>query len=96
LVFGQEDVSQTIKSFIEFQGKVKPKLVIKGGAILGDPNPLDSKSIEAIGSLPPKEILLAQIAGYLVSTPTQVVQTINQLIGGIGELAVKVAEKQDK
>ena len=94
LVLGQDDASQTIKTFIEFQKKLKTKLILKGGVLAGDKNPLNAKSLEAIGELPPKEIILAQIAGYLVSTPTSIVQGINQIIGGIGELAVKVAEKQ--
>ncbi len=96
LVLGQEDASQAIKTFMEFQGKVKPKLTLKGGVLSGDGTPLDAASLEAIGNLPPKEILLAQIAGSLTATPSQIVQTINQIIGGIGELAVKVAEKQGK
>lgn len=96
LVLGQDDASQAIKSFMEFQGKVKPKLALKGGVLSGDGKPLDAASIEAIGNLPPREMILAQIAGLLTSTPTQIVQTINQVIGGIGQLAVKVAEKQGK
>lgn len=96
LVLGREDAPKTIKTFLDFQTKVKPKLALKGGVIAGDESALDAASLEAIGSLPPKEVILAQIAGYLVSTPTQVVQSINQIIGGIGQLAVKVAEKTQK
>jgi large subunit ribosomal protein L10 len=95
LVLGEDDASQAIKTFMEFQGKVKPKLALKGGVLAEDGSPLDAKSIEAIGNLPPKEVILAQIAGALTSTPSQIVQTINQVIGGIGELAIKVAEKQN-
>lgn len=97
LVLGEgSDVSQPIKTFLEFQSKVKPKLVLKGGVIVGDKSSLDGKSIEAIGNLPPKEVMLGQIAGALTATPSQVVQTINQIIGGIGELAVQIAEKNQK
>jgi len=95
LVLGEGDVSKPIKTFLEFQKKVK-KLPIRGGVIAGDKSPLDGKSIEEIGNLPSKEVLLGQIAGALTSTPSQMVQTINQIIGGIGELAVQIAEKNQK
>lgn len=96
LVLGQDDAPKAIKSFLDIQRGLKPKLTLKGGVLAGDGSALDGSAIEAIGNLPPKEVILAQIAGYLVSTPTQIVQTIDQVIGGIGQLAVKVAEKNQK
>ncbi|MDX1920563.1 MAG: 50S ribosomal protein L10 [Candidatus Caenarcaniphilales bacterium] len=96
LVFGKDEAPATIKAFLEQQKKLDPKLSLKGGVIAGDPNALDGKSIRAIGELPPKEVLLAQIAGALTSCPQTIVQSINQTISSIGELAVKVAEKNGK
>jgi large subunit ribosomal protein L10 len=96
LVFGKDEASKSIKDFIDFSSKVKPKLALKGGVIAGDAKALSGSDLQAIGNLPPKEVLFAQIAGSLTATPTQLVQTINQIIGGIGQLAVKVAEKNAK
>lgn len=96
LVLGKNDVSEAIKSLQSFQEKVKTKLIVKGGAMPDSEKPLSAKEVEAIGKLPPKEILLGQIAGALTATPSSIVNAINQVIGGIGELAVKVAEKQNK
>jgi large subunit ribosomal protein L10 len=97
LIFGEgEDVAQPIKAFLEYQKQVTPKLAIKGGAMPGEASPLDPKAIEAIGKLPPKEVILGQIAGSLTATPSQIVQTINSLIGDIGQLAEKIAEKNGK
>jgi len=79
---------------MEFQKTVKPKLTIKGGVLAGDGKALEAKDIEAIGNLPPREVLLAQIAGLLVSAPSGFVQSINQIISSLGELSVKVAEKK--
>lgn len=93
LVFGKDEAPASIKAFLEQQKKLDPKLSLKGGVISGDPNALDGLSIRAIGELPPKEVLLAQIAGALTSCPQTIAQAINQTISSIGELAVKVAEK---
>ncbi len=96
LVIGKNDASEAIKGFQKFQDSIKPKLILKGGVLPDDGKALDANSIEAIGKLPSKEVLLAQIAYSLTAVPATVAQSINQIIGNIGELAVKVAEKQNK
>lgn len=94
LVIGKEDPSQLIKSFQEFQKTMdEGSLPLKGGAFPGEA--LSASDIDAIGKLPSKEVLLGQIAGSLVATPSTIANTINRTIGDIGELAVKVAEKQN-
>lgn len=95
LVVGKDDPSQAIKTLLDFQKKVDPLLTIKGGVFPGESELLGLDKLTAIGKLPPKEVLLGQIAGSLVSTPTTIVNTINNTIQGIGELAVKVAEKNN-
>lgn len=95
LVVGKDDPSQAIKAVLDFQKKVDPLLTIKGGIFPGESKLLDIDALTAIGKLPAKEVLLGQIAGMLVSTPTTIVNTVNNTIQGIGELAVKVAEKNN-
>lgn len=95
LVLGTGEAPSTIKAFLEFQKKLDPNLTLKGGVVSGDPNALDSKALKQIGDLPPKEVLLGQIAGSLTACPNTIVNSINQIIGSIGDLAVKIAEKQN-
>ena len=97
LVFGQvQDITEPIKSFLEYQKQVKPKLAIKGGALPDQDSSLDSEAIQEIGKLPPKEVILGEIAGSLTATPSQIVRSINSLIVDLGVLAEKIAEKQIK
>lgn len=94
LVLGKDDPSQAIKNLNEFQKTLSEDMLpIKGGVFPGESEVLNSKAIEAIGKLPSKEVMFGQIAGSLVATPTTIVNTINNTIQSIGELAVKVAEK---
>ncbi|MDX1918002.1 MAG: 50S ribosomal protein L10 [Candidatus Caenarcaniphilales bacterium] len=96
IVFGEADPVETLKGFLAYQKTVDPKLTLKGGAMPGEGAAIDPDALKAISSLPAKEVLFAQIAGSLTATPSALVNTINRLIGDIGELAVKVAEKNNK
>ncbi len=94
IVFGHGDASETIKLFLKARKKYDPKLTLKGGAMIGEAKALSPEDIEAIGKLPSREMILAQIAGALTATPASIASAINQIIGSIGELTVKVAEQK--
>lgn len=60
LTFVTGDVAAAAKILREF-AKANPLLVLKGGAI--GASPLSAKDIEALADLPPREVVLAQLAG---------------------------------
>jgi large subunit ribosomal protein L10 len=74
--FIQEDISGTIKAFSAFT-KAESKQEshpILGGVIEGEL--YDSAGVEAIGKLPSKLELYAQIAGSIKAVPTKVARVI--------------------
>ena len=60
LTFVTGDSVAAAKALLD-QSKVNPLLVIKGG-VLGDA-PMTADDVKALASLPPREVLLAQLAG---------------------------------
>jgi len=62
LTFVSGDAAAAASALKEF-GKANPLLVIKGGSLAG--RPLTATDVEALADLPPREVLLAQLAGAL-------------------------------
>ena len=62
LTFAAADAAATAKALKEFS-KTNPLLVIKGGVMGGVA--LSAKDVEALADLPPREVLLAQLAGAI-------------------------------
>lgn len=81
LIYGfSEDAVAAAKVIADF-AKANDKLVVKGGAYAG--KALDAAGISALASIPSREVLLAQVAGLLMSP-------IQRLAG----VLAAVAEKQ--
>ncbi|MEY3033970.1 MAG: ribosomal protein [Actinomycetota bacterium] len=62
LTFVNGDAAAVAKVLREF-AKTNPLLVVKGGALSGAA--LSAKDVEALADLPPREVLLAQLAGAI-------------------------------
>ena len=62
LTFVSGDAAAVAKVLREF-AKTNPLLVVKGGALSGAA--LSAKDVEALADLPPREVLLAQLAGAM-------------------------------
>ena len=62
LTFVQGDISAVAKALRDFS-RTNPHLVIKGG--LADGSLLSSSDLAALADLPPREVLLARLAGAL-------------------------------
>lgn len=97
------DIKKTIKIYQDFQKKAK-KTEFKGAAI--DGLGLNLEQAQAIADLPPKEVLLAQVAGginamstrlavSLNALPTQVARVVNEVPSSLGRAIKAVAEKQE-
>lgn len=75
-VFIEEDISASIKaynSFVKEEGLKETHSII-GGAMEG--NMYDKSGVDAIGKLPSKQDLYAQIAGSIKAVPTKVARVI--------------------
>jgi len=62
LTFVSGDVAASAKTLKEFS-KTNPLLVLRGGVVAG--KVVSAKDIEALADLPPREVMLAQMAGML-------------------------------
>ena len=92
LIYGfSEDAVAAAKVLADF-AKGNDKLVIKGGAYAG--KALDADAVKALAAIPSREVLIAQIAGLLLS-PIQrlagVIAAVAEKKGGGAEAAAPAA-----
>ena len=66
------ELAKTVSSFKEFGEKFK----IRGGVL--DGKPLSPAEINELASLPPREVILAQLLGLLQAPATQLVRLLNE------------------
>ena len=76
LTFVQGDVSAVAKAFRDFS-RANPHLVIKGG--LADGSLLSSADLAALADLPPRDVLLARLAGALAAPMQQMAGLLEAL-----------------
>jgi large subunit ribosomal protein L10 len=82
LIYGfSEDAVAAAKVIADF-AKTNDKLIVKAGAYAG--KALDANGVKALASIPSKEVLLAQLAGLLMSP-----------ISRIARVLAAVAEKKE-
>jgi len=83
LIYGfSEDAVAAAKVIADF-AKSNDKLVIRGGAYAG--KALDANGVKALAAVPSREVLLAQIAGLLMSP-------VQRMAGVVAALAAKRGE----
>jgi large subunit ribosomal protein L10 len=76
LTFVQGDISAVAKALRDFS-RANPHLVIKGG--LADGSLLSSSDLAALADLPPREVLLARLAGALAAPMQQLAGLLQAL-----------------
>jgi large subunit ribosomal protein L10 len=87
----KEDFSSAIKAYQEFQ-KVTKKTELRGGVMEG--RLLKETDVKALGDLPSKEQLMAQIAGAINALATKVAVGINEVPSSLARALQAVAEKE--
>lgn len=87
----KEDVSGAVKAYKEFQKQTK-KTELSGGVMEG--RALTKAQIEAIGDLPSKEQLYAQIAGALNAVTTKIAVGIKEVPTSVARGIQAVSEKE--
>lgn len=92
LLLGYGDPTACAKTYVEFTKEIE-KGDIKGGLFEG--KLLNKEELRAIATLPPKEVLLGQIAGLLVANTREIAGIFESLIRDIALLAEEVAKKNE-
>ena len=90
-VFCTGDVAAAAKALTEY-AKNNTKLEIKGGMM--DGQFIEASKLEAIASLPSKEVLLAQIAGAISGVARGLATAINGVPSGLAQAIKQVSEQK--
>jgi large subunit ribosomal protein L10 len=88
----KDDVSGAIKAYQDFQ-KATKKTELRGGVMEG--RALNEAQVKAIGDLPSKEQLMAQIAGALNALATKIAVGINEVPASLGRSIQAISEKEE-
>ncbi len=89
LVVPGDDVLPAAKVIVEFIKTHEEQLAVRGGVV--DGQVLDKSRVEQLASLPAKPILLAHVVLTLESPITDVIFTLERLIGDLAWLAEQAA-----
>jgi large subunit ribosomal protein L10 len=90
LILGFKDPVAIAKLAVKFADEL-PKLEIKG-AVLGG-QVLPAAEVKALASLPPREVLLAQLLGLLQAPTTQLLRTINEPAASLARLVDAIGKR---
>lgn len=88
----KEDIGGAIKAYQDFQ-KATKKTELKGGVMEG--RALSEAQVKAIGDLPSKEQLIAQIAGAINAVATKLAVGINEVPASLGRTIKAISEKEE-
>ncbi|AXY68708.1 50S ribosomal protein L10 [Thermosynechococcus sichuanensis E542] len=86
----KDDIGGAIKAYQEFQ-KATKKTTLRGGVMEG--RALDEAQVKAIGDLPSKEQLMAQIAGALNAVTAKIAIGIKEVPASLARATQAIADK---
>ncbi|MFN6463688.1 MAG: 50S ribosomal protein L10 [Nostoc sp. DedVER02] len=87
----KDDFSSAIKAYQDFQ-KATKKTELRGGVMEG--RLLKEPDVKALGDLPSKEQLIAQIAGAINALATKIAVGINEVPGSLARALQAVADQE--
>ncbi len=88
-----EEVGAAVKAYKAFQKDTK-KTELRGGVMEGQA--LTKQQVEALGDLPSKEQLYAQIAGSINALATKIAVGVKEVPGGMARAIQAMSEKEDQ
>ncbi|MBW4648893.1 MAG: 50S ribosomal protein L10 [Kastovskya adunca ATA6-11-RM4] len=88
----KEDIGGAVKAYQDFQ-KASKKTELRGGVMEG--RALTEAEVKAIGDLPSKEQLIAQIAGAINALATKIAVGINEVPASLGRSIKAISEKEE-
>jgi large subunit ribosomal protein L10 len=89
----KDDIGGAIKAYQEFQ-KATKKTELRGGVMEG--RALTEADVKAIGDLPSKEQLMAQVAGAINSIATKLAISINEVPSSLARALQAYADKDSE
>lgn len=92
VAIGYDDASLTARKMFEFSKGKDNKLKIMSGCVEG--RLFDPKDLKAIGDLPPREVLLSQVAGCLAAPMSKMATLLSATIGGLVNAMNALKEKR--
>ena len=81
------ELAKTVTSFKEFGDKFK----LRAGVL--DGKPLTAEEISALATLPPREVILAQLLGLLQAPATQLARLLNEPGSSVARVLDAIAKK---
>ena len=88
-----EEVGAAVKAYKEFQ-KATKKTELRGGVMEG--RALTKQEVEALGDLPSKEQLYAQIAGAINGLATKIATGVKEVPASLARGIKAISEKEDQ
>jgi large subunit ribosomal protein L10 len=93
IVFSRSDIVAPTKAMLDFLREIKkPEIKLKGGWI--DGKIYNVEQVTALSKLPPREQLVAQLIGSLNAPASNLVGTLNNIIGEFVRTVQAIADKR--
>ena len=90
LIISTEDPVEIAKTVVSFKD-LGEKFKLRGGVV--DGSPVTAEEIQALATLPPKEVIYAQLLGLLQAPATQLVRLLNEPGSGLVRLLDAIGKK---
>jgi large subunit ribosomal protein L10 len=91
VTFCGDDLVGAAKALAEF-AKTHPQLEVRGGLL--DASVIDPAAVKALASLPPRDVLVAQLVGTMAAPVTGLVTVLQGTISGFVRALGQVAEQR--
>lgn len=90
LIISEEDPIELAKTVISFR-ELGDKFKLRGGVV--DGKAVSAEEIRALATLPPREVVLAQLLGLLQAPATRLVRLLNEPGSGLARLVDAIGKK---
>jgi|SRR5665647_3759 len=91
VTFCGEDLGAAAKALSEF-ARTHPQLEVRGGLL--DASVIDAAGVKVLASLPPRDVLIAQIVGTMAAPMTGLVTVLQGTVGGFVRALDQVAQQR--
>ncbi len=91
VTFCGEDLVGAAKALSDF-AKKHPRVVIRGGVL--ESSLIDAAGVDALASLPPRDVLVAQVVGSMAAPLTGLVTVLQGTVSGFVRALNQVAEQR--
>jgi large subunit ribosomal protein L10 len=92
LVWCGDDPARAAKALADYARGRTGRLAIKGGLLSG--RPVDTAAVHRLAALPPREQLLAQLAGGIAAPLSGLAGGLGNLIGGLARTLAAVRDQR--